>query len=254
MTAMQRFAAAAPDLLAAAVAHDPGLLQRVRQALVGLQHYDLPVGWKHVPYPVFLSTCWIGVFAAELASPNWFMNDWRRRKQLKGKWLTQFRRMVCRVEGVASHEGLELLGRAPRCYDRMYVQTVRLVPSVRNFIRDDDNSAFVTKQMSDALKEVGLIKEDRREWYTASPLLQDVSPITVPGRDKKGRTVERGVPVVVVILWPVASTSLLAGAPHVDRLVHPPTSRQVPTDHRRTEERRAVPDVRRRVRARAVDV
>lgn len=51
----------------------------------------------------------------------------------------------------------------------------RLVPGRRNFIRDDDNLAFATKHVVDCLRDVGLIRDDSREWCARPLPVQDVS-------------------------------------------------------------------------------
>ncbi len=192
MSGPERFRQWAPRLLEAAEHADSRLLEYARQALSGLEHYDLPIGWKHIPDPLFPSTCWVAAFLYKLESPNYFMRDWRLRKTLRARWGNQLRDVVTRIEGVASWKGLELLGRKPVCRDRMSIQVVRLVASVRQFLRDDDNSAFAAKGLNDALKDVGLICDDRSEWFTPAPLLQDVSPV-------------EGHPVTLIILRPRAA-------------------------------------------------
>jgi hypothetical protein len=254
VTGVETFKALAPELLRAHVDGDPQLLALVRKALIGLQHYDLPLGVKIVPDPLFPSTCWVMAVAGELKPPNaWLKSPWQQ-SHLSKQWERRFRTAVTKTEGVASWEGLELLGRRPVCHDRMHIQVVRLVPSVRNFIRDDDNTSFATKQFSDALKRVGLIKEDRREWYTAAPLLQDVSPIAVPASDRKGRPTTAGVAVVLFILRPTTVAGLLPGVPDADRSQYAPAHREETHVARRTEAGRTDAGRRRRPRARAVDV
>lgn len=259
MTPAERFTAAAPAILEAVDGGDPSaVLAAVRAALVGVQHYDLPLAWRHRPDPVFPSTVLVAAFHIELKSPNWFMSDWRRRSSLKAKWVAALWRMLCRLEGVASREGLVHLGLAPACTERMHIQVIRLAPNVRRFIRDQDNSAFVTKQMSDALNVVGLLKEDRREWYQSAPLLQDVSPIGTYSRDVRGRTVFVGEPVTVFVLRPAAMVrSVFAEGDRdvaVHKYVHAAPSEQVPADDGGTGRRGAGGGVRRRVGARTVDV
>jgi len=71
------------------------------------------------------------------------------------------------------NENVSAKRRAPR--QRYTVLVRREVPSVRNFCRDDDNLRFVTKPINDALKNLGFIYEDRREWLTQPMPLQAVS-------------------------------------------------------------------------------
>lgn len=56
------------------------------------------------------------------------------------------------------------------------IQITRLCPSRRNFTRDDDNDAMAQKPIVDAIKRLGLIRQDSRNWTRLRPLLQDVSP------------------------------------------------------------------------------
>lgn len=241
MTGVERFLSWAPQLLGAVETPDSRLLEYARQALSGLAHYDLPIGWKHVPDPLFPSTVWVAAFLMKLESPNWFMRDFRIRSGLRKKWNVHLRTMVAKVERVASFSALELLARAPACHDRMAIQVIRFVPSVRQFLRDDDNSAFSTKQLSDALKDVGLVKEDRREWLKSAPLLQDVSPIA-------------GIPVTLFILRPAPLTpTLRSGVPHVQEPVPSLPRRLRDPEDGGAEEGRTVPRPRRKAGPRAVD-
>src|SRR6185436_20573898 len=98
---------AAPALLEAAAASDPQLSHLVRAALRGLQHYDLPLGVKIVPDPLFPSCSWVAAFHEKLESPNFFMRDWRLRKALRSKWTKHLQVMVTRVERVSSWSGLK---------------------------------------------------------------------------------------------------------------------------------------------------
>lgn len=55
---------------------------------------------------------------------------------------------------------------------RVRVTVYRGVPSLRNFIKDDDNLRFAVKPLLDALKRLGLIFDDRREWTEHGTPLQ----------------------------------------------------------------------------------
>ena len=100
-----------------------------------------------------------------------------RRKNLSIVEMIRQDGMVARAEKVAARSSLIALGRVPACQVRMALQVVRLVPSVREFLRDDDNASFCTKGLADALTDVGLIRDDRREWLRTAPLIQDGSTI-----------------------------------------------------------------------------
>lgn len=197
------FQSAVPNLLALSAAGDVAVLEAARQALARVEQYELPLAVKVDTERMFPAPAWVFAMKGELKSPNWFMGDFRRRKQLRSWWGTRFREAVTRAENVASWSGLEELGRAPACSVPMRMQVVRLVPSVRHFIRDEGNANFSTKQFDDALQDVGLIREDRREWFTAAPVRQDVSPIKVSAY-VRGREVEVGLAVVLMMLWPAA--------------------------------------------------
>lgn len=58
---------------------------------------------------------------------------------------------------------------------RRRVHVERHVPSMRNFIRDDDNLRFAVKPLLDALKRQGYIKNDSRKWLEHPTPTQHVS-------------------------------------------------------------------------------
>lgn len=59
--------------------------------------------------------------------------------------------------------------------EKRRVALKRMVPSKRNFIRDDfDNLRWCTKELRDALKQCGLIRDDSSKWCEMS-IEQDVS-------------------------------------------------------------------------------
>lgn len=236
----------APQLLAAAQAGDPQLSVRVREAMRECGRYDLPIGLK-------LGDAWIGAMLEKLLGVNMWMNDWRRRQQLRNRWSKHFWQVICKAEKVAAFEHLHHLGRAPACQIKMGVQVVRLVPSVNEFLKDDDSLSGAPKQLYDALKDVKLIREDRREWLAMQPPQQDVSPIFTLEPDAKGRPKRVGTPVTLFFLWPVA-TPTSKGSADVHRPVRRSPSEESQPEDRGAEERRAVPRVRRRAGPRAVDV
>lgn len=63
------------------------------------------------------------------------------------------------------------------CTERRRVTVTRQVPSVRNFIKDEDNLRFATKPLNDALKRLGLIKDDNRKWLEQPMPTQEVGPV-----------------------------------------------------------------------------
>lgn len=58
---------------------------------------------------------------------------------------------------------------------KVRVEVERHVPSLRNFIRDDDNLRFAVKPLLDALKRQGYIKDDSRKWLDHPTPTQHVS-------------------------------------------------------------------------------
>jgi hypothetical protein len=59
---------------------------------------------------------------------------------------------------------------------RARLEIARLVPSERNYIRDVDNLWFATKPIPDALKRLGLIRDDSMRWLERPQPEQRVSP------------------------------------------------------------------------------
>lgn len=235
MKAMQDFTAWGPRILAALDESPSKGAAVVRQALATFAHYDLPLGWRQ-------DGAWILVIPKKLDSPNQTIwGHWRKLSAAKKAWEQWIWATVARVEGCASRFALQELQRAPACRVRMTLTVLRFVPSVRNFIKDDDNLAFSIKHANDALKAVQLVRDDNRDWLQVSLPIQDVSPIA-------------GCPVTVFILRPEIPALFAGVTPHADRREYPPASTKGPIDHGRAQEGRAVPGVRRRARARAVDV
>ncbi len=58
---------------------------------------------------------------------------------------------------------------------RRSVEVIRYVPSARNFLKDDDNLRFSVKPVLDALKHMGLLFDDRREWAAVGEPKQEIS-------------------------------------------------------------------------------
>lgn len=63
-----------------------------------------------------------------------------------------------------------------RRQERRRVTVVRQVKYRGHFIRDDDNLRFATKPLNDALKRIGLLYDDSREWLEQAMPTQEVSP------------------------------------------------------------------------------
>lgn len=107
--------------------------------------------------------------ARRLDSPNrWQGRHWRYKDNLTRTWeRAMARALVAR--------GPQLEDRSVIVRRRMKVTVARLVPSARNFIRDDDNLRFAVKPLNDALKRLGLIYQDARAWLEQSMPEQRVS-------------------------------------------------------------------------------
>lgn len=109
----------------------------------------------------------------ELKSPNkWQGRHWRYKHRESQEW-----EMAVFVEmSIQIGSGRVLKASERRPFERRRVSVVRLVPSMRNFIRDDDNLRFATKPLNDALKRLGLIHDDSRKWLEQTLPTQEVSP------------------------------------------------------------------------------
>jgi hypothetical protein len=110
--------------------------------------------------------------ARELKSPNkWQGRHWRYKHRESQDWEVALWAAIGAVAGCGSV-------RKPserRLQERRRVSVVRQVPSLRNFIRDDDNLRFATKPLNDALKRLGLIHDDSRKWLEQVTPTQEVS-------------------------------------------------------------------------------
>lgn len=173
-----------PELLERGRAGDPRLGILIRQALRDVHHYHCPLGFR-------VGDAWLFVIAEKLQSPNKTMASWMLQQSARKKWQSRIEPAIAQALGAASFNWLTQLGRQPRCAEKMTLQIVRLVASSREFIKDDDNLAFSRKQASDAMKHLGLLKDDRREWLDALPIYQDVAP--------------HGRALTVFMLWPTTA-------------------------------------------------
>jgi len=115
----------------------------------------------------------------QLKSPNvWNGRHWRYKHRESQAWekdLFYAIALQTRVKGVLG--ALFVLGAFPwqSCEGKRSVKVTRLVPSSRNFIRDDDNLRFAVKPLFDALKRLKLIKDDSRTWLQHETPTQEVS-------------------------------------------------------------------------------
>jgi hypothetical protein len=119
----------------------------------------------------------------ELKSPNKTLwAHWRIKQRERQDWERALELAAAEWAGVTTIAGLQLLKRSLQLFlgagqkERRRVVVTRLVPSTRNFIKDDDNLAYAGKHLFDAMKRVGLIFEDKREWLDAPRPTQAVSP------------------------------------------------------------------------------
>jgi hypothetical protein len=118
----------------------------------------------------------------ELRSPNaWLWKHWRIKQRERETWEQEIAVALLTDRG-KRHLGAVLQAmnaiQASRrtCDERRRVTVTRLVPSRRNFIKDDDNLRFSVKPVNDALKRLGLIHSDSRQWLEQSMPMQEVSP------------------------------------------------------------------------------
>lgn len=115
----------------------------------------------------------------ELKSPNvWNGRHWRYKHRETQQWQEAITAAYLCL-AYRDRKGGRLL--QPEIKRRVVV--ARCVPSKRNFIKDDDNLAFSCKPLLDALKRIGLIHDDSREWIDRPMPTQEVSS------DGKWRTV-----------------------------------------------------------------
>lgn len=119
----------------------------------------------------------------QLKSPNaWNGRHWRYKHKESQDWQMDIAWSLLTPEGQKG--GIFPLLLAANaipvarlvCADRRKVTITRLAPSARNFIRDDDNLRFAVKPVNDALKRLGLIRDDNRKWLDQPMPTQEVSP------------------------------------------------------------------------------
>lgn len=230
MTGPEKFLAAAPDLVAAARVLDPGLRELVRESVRELFHYECPLG-------IVIDDAWVGVMVGKLETANNYRLNWTLQVAARAKWEKRLWPLICRALGVASQAGLRELGRLPECNRKMIAQLVRFVPTSREFIKDDDNRFYSGKVFYDALKHVGLVKDDNSTWLQMNQVVQDVSP--------------NGHALTVFILQPaepITNPSLFQEPTHVRQSRQPASQKSHHED--RNPQRRDDLDRQRRPRAR----
>lgn len=108
-------------------------------------------------------------FNSDNRHPHWGQKDAERRA-----WRSLI--VAALLDATTSREVLALLapssdvpGARGGTQERKRVHVIRGVPSKRNFIRDDfDNLRWCTKELRDALKGLGLIRDDTSKWCEMS--------------------------------------------------------------------------------------
>lgn len=131
-----------------------------------------------------------------LASPNETLHaHFRVRTEIKKAWRAQLEAAVATATGRLSVADAEPLVRAlglEPCAGRRRVEVTRLVPSVRNLIKDDDNLVYAQKPLLDQIRRAGFLRDDARAWTELAPPVQAVS--------------EDGLDWTVVVITPLDPT------------------------------------------------
>jgi hypothetical protein len=153
--------------------------ERSRDAHIGRQAVALFAGRLRQELPAGARLdggAWVFALPMKLQSPNVWVrgSHWGAVKRHRDQWRGQLVRVICDAAGVASEVALRELGRVPAVRWVVRSDIVRLVPSERQFIRDDDNLPFAPKPLHDALTASGLIRDDRRQWLRMGRVRQAV--------------------------------------------------------------------------------
>jgi Holliday junction resolvase RusA-like endonuclease len=120
----------------------------------------------------------------ELKSPNaWLWKHWRIKQRERAAWETDI--AVSLLTERAKRNVFALLlaqnavpAAARVCTVKRRVVVTRVVTTKRRFIRDEDNLRFAVKPVNDALKRLGLIKDDNVKWLEQPMPTQIVGPAT----------------------------------------------------------------------------
>lgn len=119
----------------------------------------------------------------KLRSPNEILGrHWREKGRERKTWQVTCETALVIAVGVTVAQ--ELLAPGAALYGcrggvvkaKRRVTVTRLVPRRSAFIRDDDNLRFAVKPILDALKQLGLIYDDAREWCELALPTQDIAP------------------------------------------------------------------------------
>lgn len=140
--------------------------------------------WYRLPVAYDLDGALVIEIPRKLESPNKTRGyHWRIRHKDRALWEAFLWGAVMKQRGVLNKTALAESGGSPKCSVPMVIAVTRYVPNSRQFIADDDNLVFSAKPLHDALKRIGLIKDDRRGWLRTEGVTQAVSP------DGRARTV-----------------------------------------------------------------
>jgi hypothetical protein len=117
----------------------------------------------------------------KLRSPNELLGrHWREKSRERKLWQASMENALIDAIGVTRAQallapGAALVGCHGMCTTRRQVEVTRFAPRPRNFLRDDDNLRFAAKSLVDALKHLGLIRDDHRKWCELAIPTQAVS-------------------------------------------------------------------------------
>jgi hypothetical protein len=137
--------------------------------------------------------------ARELKSPNrWQGRHWRYKHRETQEWEQFIWVHIAKQTGAKdAMQVLSVMNAIPAlkrvCGEKRRVTVTRYCPSGRNFIRDDDNLRFAVKPLNDALKRLGLIRDDSRKW------LEQPIPTQEVATDGRWRTVIQIDPLDTVL-------------------------------------------------------
>jgi len=116
----------------------------------------------------------------ELRSPNaWLWKHWRVKQRERQQWEQEIAVSLLTEKGKRNVFAVLLAMNAVpdakrTCEVRRKVTVTRIVTSKRRFIRDEDNLRFSVKPVNDALKRLGLIKDDNAKWLEQPMPTQEV--------------------------------------------------------------------------------
>jgi hypothetical protein len=116
----------------------------------------------------------------ELRSPNaWLWGHWRIKQRERQTWEQEIALALLPKRGqpsvVTMLQAMNAIPATKRvCDEKRRVSVTRIVPSRRNFIKDEDNLRFSVKPVNDALKRLGLIKDDNAKWLEQPMPTQEV--------------------------------------------------------------------------------